>query len=77
MTQRINVTVFGFTIGKYTYYWKKKSLYRYNPKSGSILLLNLQLYGGSLGYFIQKKLYKMNDLKKLTTKVVITQTLPF
>lgn len=77
MTQRINVTVFGFVIGIFTYYWKKKSLYRYNHRSGSILLLKLQLYGGSLGYFIQKKLYKMNDLKKLTTKVVITEILPF
>jgi hypothetical protein len=57
MSQRINVRHLGFIIGKYTYFWKKKSLCRQNNKGGSIKL-KMQLHGGSLGYDIKKRVTK-------------------
>lgn len=76
MDQVINVRYLGFVIGKYTYFAKKKSLYRQNVKNG-IIKLKMQLHGGSLGYDIQGKFYKKSDLQKMWTNVEVKEITPF
>ena len=76
MSQQINVRLFGFIIGKYTYFWKKKQLYRQNKKNG-VIMLKIQPHGGSLGYDIQKAFYKMDNLDDITTTVIVVESHPF
>lgn len=77
MSQLINVRHYGFIVGKYTYLWKKKALYRYNPKYNTTMLIKQQLHGGSLGYDIQKRFYLMKELKEMTQNLNIKEEVIF
>ena len=76
MAQRVDVTVYGFRYGKYTYFWRKKKLYRQSP-SFNVILIKLQLYGGSLRYAIQGDLHESVILSLLSYMVNVSDEVPF